>query len=244
MNFGYLMSEPDAADGKQTTGIIWNESSVVCQRDPWPETVQDWLNAHSSTFTGLDDGNEAVDGFIFNRYPERFYVKTANSEKLDFYLVPLHLKAMPEGSKRRRMASEILSGAVSYSDKNGGLTQNWLLGGDMNATLSSNDFSFLEDAGMIALSAEDSEDGAITYIGRPKSLIDHIYLSPNLHNSTDSAFFIVARDKDIPRFTKEVSDHRPILVRLSKPNGAIYPENGDFLKTLDAMKKAIAGTGE
>lgn len=239
MDFDYCMSEPNAPDGKQSTGVIWNKASVKCSREEWPPKVKEWLSAHSRDFNGIEDGFEAVDGQIFNRYPERFFVETLKSNRLQFYLVPLHLKAMPEGSKRRKMASEILSGAVSYSDKNGGRTKNWLIGGDMNATLSSKDFSFLEGAGLVAMSADDEKNGAITYIGRPKSLIDHIFLSPNLISSTDASFFVVARDKEIPRFTREISDHRPVLVRLSAPSGNVVSSNDDFSKTLDDIRATI-----
>lgn len=213
MKFGFLMSEPDASNGRQTTGILFNEKTVNCRVEPWPDKVQGWFRKRSTD--RLDD-LEAVDGKIFDRYPERFHVENKDSSiDLSFYIVPLHLKAMSEGSKRRRLASEILSAAIAFVDSEDDVSHNWILGGDMNASLRSKDFKWLEDTGMVPVSAKDEKDGAITYIKGPKSIIDHVFLSANLAGDTDPNFFVVARDKEIPGYIEEISDHRPVLVRLS-----------------------------
>ena len=48
------------------------------------------------------------------------------------------------------------------------------------------------------------------------SLIDHIFLSPNLARTYGAQdYFVVAADRTIPSYVARVSDHRPVLVRLS-----------------------------
>lgn len=47
-------------------------------------------------------------------------------------------------------------------------------------------------------------------------MIDHIFLSPNLAQTYGADdYFIVAADKDPPDYLLALSDHRPVLVRLS-----------------------------
>jgi hypothetical protein len=93
---------------------------------------------------------------------------------------------------------------------------NWIVGGDYNAPLASEDFEAMISGGMTPLSAEDEQGGAFSYVKGPKSLIDHVFLSANLaqvYGSDD--FFIVAKDKTVPGYVANISDHRPVLVRLS-----------------------------
>lgn len=216
-SFDSLASEPNAPTSRQTTTVIWNTRTVRCEPVEWPEEIDRWFRTHSDDFGEIDF--EAERGKIFDRYPGLFRVRSAQTEGFDFLLVPLHLKAKSEGSLRRRMASKILSRAVQKMIENGE-DGDWVLGGDYNATLASGDFDELGHGDLVAISAEDARDGsAFTYIKSPfRSLIDHIFLSPNLAKLADEDdFFIVARDKEIPHFT-EISDHRPVLVRLSLPS--------------------------
>lgn len=113
--------------------------------------------------------------------------------------MPLHLKAKGEGWKRRRMAAAILAAAVDRMINKYGVDRDWVIGGDYNAPLASDDFSKLITGGMVPLSAGDEEGGAFSYVKGPQSMIDHIFLSPTLaqtHGADD--FFIVAHDKEIP----------------------------------------------
>jgi len=96
---------------------------------------------------------------------------------------------------------------------------------------------------MVALSAQDEGEGAFSYLKRPKSLIDHIFLSPNLAQTYGAGdFFIVAAEKTLPKYLKRLSDHRPVLVRLSlktqAPAGAeageeLPPELASLLARID-----------
>jgi hypothetical protein len=68
----------------------------------------------------------------------------------------------------------------------------------------------------VPLSADDEAGGAFSYVKRPKSLIDHIFLSKNLARTYGADdYFIVAADREIPDYVRRLSDHRPVLVRLS-----------------------------
>jgi hypothetical protein len=66
------------------------------------------------------------------------------------------------------------------------------------------------------MSAQDEDAGAFSYIKSPKSLIDHVFLSPNLSKQAgDASYFIVAKDKTVDNYARKLSDHRPVLVRFS-----------------------------
>ena len=165
---------------------------------------------------------------------------------ISFYLVPLHLKAMAEGSLRRKMASKILAEAVAKKAAGGEVTD-FVLGGDANAPLDSGDFANLTDSGLVAASAADAEGGAFSYIKGPRSLIDHIFLSPNLAADTPADFFIVAAEKSFPDYVDEISDHRPILLRLSLGAGgpghraAAASRDTGGAEPLAELKERLAG---
>lgn len=242
-------------DGQQVTTVIWNTKTIDGRRAEWPDEIDGWFKVHSDNFDDLPF--EAAAGPIFPRYPALFSFRAANraaDDAFDFFLVPLHLKAMPEGSMRRRMASRILAAAVKKMTDDFNADQDWVLGGDLNATLASEDLQALGHDGLVPVSAKDEDAGAITYVKRPHlSLIDHIYLSPNLaqaHGAED--FFIVAKERTFPDYIRDVSDHRPVLVRLSlgrrdggEDNGGVeaVAERGQRGGIPDSLREALAALG-
>jgi Endonuclease/Exonuclease/phosphatase family len=193
--------------------VIWKQKSVAGQMERWPAEIEQlW---------GLDSRDplpfEAVHGQIFNRYPGLFRFSVEGQENpFDFYLVPLHLKAMEEGSVRRRLASKLLARAIKLMTEKYGKDQDWVIGGDFNAELASRDFAPLQDADFQAMSATDEGHGAFSYIKSPRSLIDHIFLSNNLARRAGSdSYFVVAKEKSVDNYVAKLSDHRPVLVRIS-----------------------------
>lgn len=225
-DYDYDLSEEEAAEGKQSTAVIWKKKSVTGVKTDWPEDIADlW---------GLDSRDplpfEAVHGKIFNRYPGLFKFTIKDRQPaFDFFLVPLHLKAMAEGSLRRRLAAKLLVRAVAEMVKRGH-DQDWILGGDFNATLASEDFQELQSARFLAMAAEDEADGGFSYLKSPKSLIDNIFLSPNFDKTAGRTdFFVVAKDKSVDKYVDRVSDHRPVLLRISlqETAGAAQPVDLD-----------------
>ncbi|KIQ02408.1 hypothetical protein RU07_11750 [Agrobacterium tumefaciens] len=204
-------SEPEAAEGKQSTAMIWKTSSLAGKRVNWPKSVEPLFRERSDT-PGLRI--EAVHGKIFDRYPGLFLFETVPPlPSYKFFVSPLHLKAMDEGSLRRRLAARILARAVEELSSVEGI--DLILGGDMNAPLASEDFTSIEAAGFSILGAKDEAEGAFTYVKSPKSAIDNIFLSPSMRQTVGTAdYFIVAKDRTMPNYL-DISDHRPVAVRLS-----------------------------
>jgi hypothetical protein len=227
-------SEPDAPDGKQSTAMIWKKSSLSGETIAWPSNVEPLLRQRSD-----DPGAEleAVHGKIFDRYPGLFRFSTAGDmPEYSFFVVPLHLKAMDEGSLRRRLASRILARAVEDLSQGTGLDV--ILGGDMNAPLASDDFKVIEDAGFAVLGAQDEREGAFTYLKGPLSAIDNVFLSPGMKQTVGSVdYFIVAKDRSMSDFIDNVSDHRPIAMRLSlsKRHRPAIREIGDIDAIIDQL---------
>jgi endonuclease/exonuclease/phosphatase family metal-dependent hydrolase len=234
LEFGAAHSEPDASAAKQTTSMIWNTATIDRLEAEWDKEILSWLAVRSQNFS--EDMLEAVHGKVFDRYPGLFKFR-AKGTQFDFFVVPLHLKAMDEGALRRQMASKILAAAVARMIAKGE-DQDWILIGDLNAQIASANFAPLSKHGLVPLSAEDEGNLTITYLKSPhKSMIDHVYLSPNLarrHGADD--FFVVAADKTYPDYIKEISDHRPIVTRLSL--GSAQPiERADLP---DSLVEALA----
>lgn len=212
-SWGVLASQ-DATSDMQITTVLWNQKTVAVSRKDWPAQVHRWFQVDSRSFDAL--GLEAVHGKVFDRYPARYVVKAASPQgEVSFNLVPVHLKAKDEGSVRRRMAARLLSEAIAEIAQHEGSAEDWVIGGDFNATLASGDFDALVQAGLVPLSAHDAQTQQITYVKHPfKSLIDHIFVSRNLAVDAKDDFVIVALDRAMDRFL-DVSDHRPILLRLT-----------------------------
>ncbi len=212
-------SEPDAATGRQTTSVIWNTMTVDGTRCEWPAEARELFDLHSRNFP---PGLEAVHGQIFNRHPGLFRFVPKGRDRA-FHMVPLHLKARSEGQMRRNMAAKILAYAVTLLQDEEEMDV--IIGGDFNAELASRDFEPLNERGLIPISADDEKGGAITYLkGRHRSLIDHVYVSPNLGRTIGpDDFFIVASERAIPDYVSALSDHRPVLVRIPLPQ---MPEEG------------------
>jgi len=73
-----------------------------------------------------------------------------------------------------------------------------ILGGDFNAELATGDFDKLSEGSLVAASAADAASGAFSYIKGPRSLIDHIFLSPNLADRFGAQdYFIIAAEKTL-----------------------------------------------
>jgi hypothetical protein len=222
LEFAWAASEPDAGPGKQSTTVLWNTQTVQGEPVDWPDEVKPWFEVDSRHFDEL--GLEAVHGKVFNRHPGLFRFTALNRDEVgapfDFFVVPLHLKAMGEGSLRRRMAARIIGAAIKQTTAAGN-DVDWVVGGDFNAELATGDFAALMES-MVPISAEDEEEGAMTYLKSPRSLIDHIFISPNLARTYGAKdFMIVATDTQTPTYVEKVSDHRPILVRLSLRPGEV-----------------------
>ncbi|MEA3012162.1 MAG: endonuclease mitochondrial [Sphingomonadales bacterium] len=213
LDFDVAHSEPDALSSKQSTSMIWNTATIERLEADWDDEIKTWLGIGSADFT--ENMLESVHGKVFDRYPGLFRFR-AKGTKFDFFTVPLHLKAMDEGALRREMASKILAAAVARMIGNGA-DGDWILLGDLNAPIATANFAALGKHGLVPLSAEDEGNQTITYLkGRHRSMIDHVYISPNLakrYGSDD--FFVVAADRDLPDYIKEISDHRPVVTRLS-----------------------------
>jgi hypothetical protein len=151
------------------------------------------------------------------------------------------------------MATKILAAAVNRMIEKGA-DRDWVIGGDFNAELGSGDFAPLDRKDFVPISAEDEGNGAITYIkGRFKSQIDHIYLSPNMARQYGPKdFYIVAADHSIPDYVGKISDHRPVLARLSlgrgeaagRRSGRGEPLPDGLQKALDDLDQAKSGVAK
>ena len=226
--YEYALSEPNAPESKQSTAVIWKKKTVTGSREEWPADIERYWHLRSTDDLGL----ETVEGKIFDRYPGLFHFSTKRGGMpFDFYVVPLHLKAMEEGGKRRKLASRLLAHAVKTMTEKYHKSSDWVLGGDFNAELATNDFASLLQGDFVPLSAQDEQSGAFSYVKSPRSLIDHIFLSPNLARQVgDDSYFIVAKDKSVDNYARKLSDHRPVLVRIALADQRVSerPEAADI----------------
>ena len=167
--------------------------------------------------------------------------KPEGLEDLDvkFILVVVHLKAFgdPESRARRRLASQILAEVIEDIRA----TENVpvVLGGDMNETLGTDVLDALKKApDMFTLTSDDHDDNAISYVGAThRSLIDHIIVSNDVKMGSiqgdDAA--IVRLDKSVANFTRDISDHVPLVIRMVNRDAPVQiePDAHPSLHTVD-----------
>lgn len=176
------------------------------------------LNRHKSAWAAKTGTGRTA----FPRRPLIANVKIApNTETgapTEFIMIVLHLKAFgdPQSKARRRLAAEILAEVIADIRATEKLPI--VLGGDLNETLDNDVLEPLTDApDLFTLTTNDADDDALSYVGdRYRSLIDHIVVSNDVRMSPicgdDAA--IVRLDKSVADFTKDVSDHVPLVIRM------------------------------
>lgn len=141
---------------------------------------------------------------------------------VEFIMICAHLKAFgdPESKARRRLAATILAEVIEDIRATEKLPV--ILGGDLNDTLNSDVLSSLTEApDLFTLTADDAQEGALSYIGNShRSLIDHIVVSNDVSLSPISGddAAIVRLDKSVQDFTRDISDHVPIVIRMVSRN--------------------------
>ncbi|MBE9636845.1 trypsin-like peptidase domain-containing protein [Salipiger mangrovisoli] len=212
MQFELAVSETDTPDSQHNTAVIWNRMTVQGRRLDWPAEAERILRAGS----GPDARSETC---VFTRHPGLFGFSSTLSgtgERFDFLLVPLHLRALTEGAKRRRMATDALAQALMLALAQHG-AHDILIGGDTNAGIGAGQMQALRDAGISVHGAADARDGAFTYLRWPQqSHVDSIFASPGMTQAVGSEdFILITADRTFPQFLTQVSDHRPVMVRLS-----------------------------
>lgn len=193
--YAYSACEPDATPDKPSTIVMWNTKTVSGKRVKWPETILD-------RYLGL---------FLFESKSRQ----DSNLAPFCFNLIPVHLKTT--GDERvRSLATQLLAASVRKMIDEPGGDLDWIIGGDFNAERVSKDLNALAAKGFKLLAVEDEAGSALIYLKDPKSIIDRIFLSPNMARSYGvDDFLIHAQDKSRPDYLREVSDHRPVLVRLN-----------------------------
>ncbi|HEY9038987.1 MAG TPA: trypsin-like peptidase domain-containing protein [Roseovarius sp.] len=176
------------------------------------------LNRHKSAWAATTVSGRTA----FPRRPLIAHVKVApntkNGEPVEFIMIVLHLKAFgdPQSKARRRLAAEILTEVIADIREIEKLPV--VLGGDLNETLSTDVLSPLTDApDLFTLTTDDAANNALSYVGaRYRSLIDHIVVSNDVHMSPISGddAAIVRLDKSVADFSRDVSDHVPLVIRM------------------------------
>tara|TARA_R110002074_G_scaffold8700_5_gene35429 strand:- start:129 stop:2855 length:2727 start_codon:yes stop_codon:yes gene_type:complete len=176
------------------------------------------LNRHKTAWAAKTGSGRTA----FPRRPLIAHVKVAPNTKsgdpVEFIMILLHLKAFgdPQSKARRRLAAEILTEVIADIREIEKLPV--VLGGDLNETLNTDVLSPLTDApDLFTLTTDDAADNALSYVGaRHRSLIDHIVVSNDVHMSPISGddAAIVRLDKSVADFTRDVSDHVPLVIRM------------------------------
>lgn len=230
IEYGVAHSEPDGGAERPSTSMIWKRKSIEGERLEWDSEIGSWLGLGSHDFA--DGALEAAPGKVFERYPGLFRFKAVGTE-FEFYTLPLHLKGKTEAAARQAMASRILAASVLKMRREG-RDSDWLLLGDLDAKIAAANFAPLARHGLVPLSAEDEAGQSITYLKDGlKSMIDHVYVSPNLKPPAGSeGFVIAAADKTYPDYLREISDHRPIATRLSLAKSAAPAAGPDLPASL------------
>lgn len=204
--------------GRQDLAVLYdmNTSEVTL--------ATDILNRHGDAWLSETGSGRSA----FPRRPliarARIASKSGSSENEDsdraveFIMMSAHLKAFgdPESQARRRLAAQIL--AETIEDIRATEKMPVVLGGDLNETLNTDVLTALTEApDLYTLTSDDADDNALSYVGAShRSLIDHIVVSNDVQMSPISGddAAIVRLDKSVRDFTRDISDHVPLVIRM------------------------------
>lgn len=163
--------------------------------------------------------NERLDGkTVFPRWP-MFADCTVSDDKghaVTLRLIVAHLKAFGDSlnRRRRRRAGEILAQIIDTLRNED--SPPIVLGGDFNDAINTDVFAALRDTqGLTALTVDDQDENAASFIDGRRSLLDHIVVSNDVRlgsiSQDDAA--IVRLDRSVADFARQVSDHVPVVMR-------------------------------
>ncbi|MCP4406158.1 MAG: hypothetical protein GY807_00020 [Gammaproteobacteria bacterium] len=204
--------------GRQDLAVLYDTNTSDVR------LATDILNRHGNAWNAETTSGRTA----FPRRPLIARVKVAprvdgngnndDSRSVEFIMISVHLKAFgdPESRARRKLAAEILSEVISDIRETERLPV--VLGGDLNETLSTDVLDALTDApDLFTLTSDDADDNALSYVGaNHRSLIDHIIVSDDVIMSPISGddAAIVRLDKSVGDFTRDISDHVPLVIRM------------------------------
>jgi endonuclease/exonuclease/phosphatase family metal-dependent hydrolase/S1-C subfamily serine protease len=148
----------------------------------------------------------------------RCQVRLGNVQFTEFMMIVVHFKAFGDAQSRarRRLAAKLLAQIIDDVREQTRLPV--VLGGDFNESLNTEVLGALTGSpDLFAMTSDDALTNAATFVGGSHlSLIDHIIVSKDVRPGDimgdDAA--IVRLDKDVSNFTRDISDHVPIVFRM------------------------------
>ncbi len=196
----------------QGMAVLYDADLVKCfMRNDIYDRYADLLNST------VDGGKPAFAGGRLPLFAQCIVRDGAKESR--FIFIVLHLKAFGDAlsRSRRKLASQIVAAIIEDIQSEEKLPV--ILGGDFNQVLDGDVLASLTgDPDLFTLTSDDHQEDAMTYVGNPKyqSVIDHIIVSKDTQlgeiEADDAA--IVRLDKELAIFTKEISDHVPVVVRI------------------------------
>ncbi len=196
--------------GRQDIAVLFDTDTATVQ------LADDVMERHRAALSARTSAGRTA----FPRFPlfARCVVSDDNAAPVRFMMIVVHFKAFgdPQSRARRRLASRVLAEIIADIREREAIPV--ILGGDFNEVLTNDVLAdFTDTADLFAMTADDARSGAATYVGSGRrSLIDHIMISDDLRPGQiagdDAA--IVRLDRGVARFSRDVSDHVPIVMRL------------------------------
>lgn len=171
-------------------------------------------------------------------FPEKreplFAKCTIKEEKQDveFLMVVVHLKAMrdPVSIQRRKLAANVISVILEDLRRDDAFKHLPIIfGGDLNDDIPSTSLmDIINSPSLVTLTQDDAAAGHISYLKSPFSLIDHIFVSKdvNIGEIDGDDVAIVRLDKSVMNFTRDISDHAPLVMRI------VYKDSSENSKSM------------
>jgi hypothetical protein len=120
-------------------------------------------------------------------------------------------------SARRDWAAPAFPGAaIPRMESRHGVADDWVVGGNFNAALATDDCRELLAGAVMPVGAADSAGRAVCYLKRPQSPLDRVLLSQNLRQTYgDDEWCDVVADRPVPSSCHDLGGSCPLFVRLS-----------------------------
>lgn len=187
-------------DGNQMVGYLFKTSEI--------SIVGEAQNLYAD--------NTELNNNAFTAFRRPYMVQVSHTSGFSTYLINVHMKCCDGSEDRRRNASELIK---AYIDDNLS-DQNVIVLGDFNDEIvdaTDNVFqNFIDDSDNYEFATMEIASGANTEWSYPSwpSHLDQILITNELFDNKISTTTIKV-DQCVTNFSNTVSDHRPVMIKLS-----------------------------
>ena len=217
--YDYAMAGCSRDSPEAATTLIWRTQGIRGERLRWPDRIERLWDCDRSAILGSADPG----GRLFDEPPGLFKFTKADGrdEAFEFLALPLDLNREAKSGDLGHLRAELVALAVRQAFEADTRDLDWFLGWNVTGGAAGAEVAGLRENGFVPMSAESAHSCGFSYLKGRTSLVDNLYLSPNVSSrSGGDDFCMIVTDRSIEKYAQRVSDRLPTLMRISLRDSA------------------------